>query len=115
MLAGTESMPPHALHAVSLAVHLYLGSQTTEATARHILTADMKLIMMSPAALTLDKLIVCLQRTKAWMKGSCVLSAGLMLVCKASMKFTLYSHKSLLQCVHNIALCTHISWMCLSA
>ncbi len=97
MSAGTESMPqhhmtPHALRAVSLAGHLHLGSQTTEATARHVLTADMTLIMMSPAALTLDRLIMCLQRMKAWMKGSCVLSAGLIMmpVCKANMKFTLY-------------------------
>ena len=82
-------MTRHALDAVSLAGHLHLGSQTTEATARHELTADMKLIMTSPAALTQDRLTVCLQRMKAWMKGSCVLSAGLMLVCKASWKFTL--------------------------
>jgi len=99
VLAGTESMPQrhmtrHALHAVSLVVHLHLGSQTTEATARHVLTADMMLIMTNPAALTLDRLIVCFQRMKAWTKGSCVPSAGLMLVCKASMQFTLYSHDS---------------------
>lgn len=123
VLAGTESMPQrrmirHALRAVSLAVHLHLGSQITGATARHVLIADMTLIMMNPAALTLDRLIVCLQRMKAWMKGSCVPSAGVMLVCKTSMKFTLNSHESqqpVLQCVHNVALSTHISWMCLSA
>jgi hypothetical protein len=122
MLAGTESMPQrhmtrHALHAVNLAGHLHLGSQTTEATARHALTADMTLITMNPAALTLDRLIACLQRMKAWMKGNCVPSAGLMLVCKTSVKLKLHSHDSwqpALQCVYNIVLCTLISWMYLS-
>lgn len=97
VLAGTDNMPQrhmtrHVLHAASLAGHLHLGSQTTEATVRPVLTADMKLILMSPAALTQDRLIVCHQRMKAWMKGSCVLSAGLVLVCNASMKLALYSH-----------------------
>ena len=87
-------MTRNVLHAVSLAGRLHLGNQTTEATARHVLTADMKLIMMSPAALTQDRLIARLQRMKAWMKGSCVLSAGLVLECNASMKFTFYSHDS---------------------
>jgi len=110
-------MTRHALHAVNLAGHLHLGSQTTEATARHALTADMTLITMNPAALTLDRLIACLQRMKAWMKGNCVPSAGLMLVCRTSVKLKLHSRDSwqpALQCVHNIALCTLISWMYLS-
>lgn len=73
----------HALPTVSLADPLPQGILTTEATALHTTTADMlmTMIMMSQVVLTLGKLTVCLQRMKVWMKESCPLSAGLVLLC----------------------------------